>query len=56
MFLWCPKSSLRIPQVFFVSDLFKPKGRRATLLPIPVMKDLVPSADLRDRGSHLIMA
>lgn len=48
-------SFLLAPQVFFVSDLFKAKGRRATLLPIPVMKDLVPPADIRDRG-NLIMA
>lgn len=48
-------SFLLAPQVFFVSDLFKPRGRRATLLPLPVMKDLVPPADIRDRG-NLIMA
>lgn len=50
-------SSLLAPQAFFVSDLFKPKGRRSTLLPIPVIpvKDLVPPADIRDRG-NLIMA
>lgn len=48
-------SSPLAPQVFFVSDLFKLRGRRATLLPLPVMKDLVPPADIRDRG-NLIMA
>ncbi|XP_039999653.1 phospholipid phosphatase 3-like isoform X3 [Xiphias gladius] len=42
--------------VFFVSDLFKPKGRRSTLLPTPVKKDLVPPADIRERSNHLIMA
>lgn len=50
------KSFLLVPQVFFVSDLFKTKGRRSTLLPIPVIKDLVPPTDMRDRSSHLIMA
>ncbi|XP_041660111.1 phospholipid phosphatase 3-like isoform X3 [Cheilinus undulatus] len=42
--------------VFFVSDLFKPKGRRTTLLPTPVKKDLVPPADIRERSNHLIIA
>ncbi|TDH06265.1 hypothetical protein EPR50_G00129240 [Perca flavescens] len=42
--------------VFFVSDLFKPKGRRSTLSPTPVKKDLVPPADNRERSNHLIMA
>ncbi|CAB1448424.1 unnamed protein product [Pleuronectes platessa] len=42
--------------VFCVSDLFKPKGRRSTLLPTPVKKDLVPPADIRERSNHLIMA
>ncbi|XP_033993435.1 phospholipid phosphatase 3-like isoform X2 [Trematomus bernacchii] len=42
--------------VFFVSDLFKPKGRRSTLLPTQVKKDLVPPADISQRSNHLIMA
>ncbi|XP_034411975.1 phospholipid phosphatase 3-like isoform X1 [Cyclopterus lumpus] len=42
--------------VFFVSDLFKFKGRRSTLSPAPVKKDLVPQADIRERSNHLIMA
>ncbi|CAN9503087.1 unnamed protein product [Ophioblennius macclurei] len=42
--------------VFFVSDLFKPKGRRSTLAPTPVKKDLVPAPDIRERSNHLIMA
>uniref|UniRef100_A0A3B4ZFG1 Phospholipid phosphatase 3 n=1 Tax=Stegastes partitus TaxID=144197 RepID=A0A3B4ZFG1_9TELE len=42
--------------VFFVSDLFKPKGRRSALSPTPVKKDLVPAADIRERSNHLIMA
>ncbi|XP_070700885.1 uncharacterized protein [Pempheris klunzingeri] len=42
--------------VFFVSDLFKPKGRRSSLSPTPVKKDLVPAADIRERSNHLIMA
>lgn len=47
---------LSLPQVFYVSDLFKAKGRRSTLLPTPVKKDLVPPADIRERSNHLIMA
>ncbi|XP_056148738.1 phospholipid phosphatase 3-like isoform X2 [Lampris incognitus] len=42
--------------VFFVSDLFKPKGRRSTVSPTLVKKDLVPPADIRERSNHLIMA
>ncbi|KAM8850406.1 phospholipid phosphatase 3-like isoform 1-T1 [Spinachia spinachia] len=42
--------------VFFVSDLFKNKGRRSALLPTPVKKDLLPPADIRERSNHLIMA
>ncbi|XP_028283001.1 phospholipid phosphatase 3-like isoform X1 [Parambassis ranga] len=42
--------------VFFVSDLFKPKGRRSTLSPTPVKKDLVPVTDIRERNNPLIMA
>ncbi|XP_026168903.1 phospholipid phosphatase 3-like isoform X1 [Mastacembelus armatus] len=41
---------------FFVSDLFKFKGRRSVLSPTPVKKDLVPPADIRERSNHLIMA
>ncbi|XP_037537455.1 phospholipid phosphatase 3-like [Nematolebias whitei] len=42
--------------VFFVSDLFKAKGRRSHLCPSAVRKDLLPVADIRERGSHVIMA
>ncbi|KAK5622466.1 Phospholipid phosphatase 3 [Crenichthys baileyi] len=42
--------------VFYVSDLFTPKGRRSTLSQTPVKKDLIPAADIRERGNHLIMA
>ncbi|XP_072220094.1 phospholipid phosphatase 3-like isoform X2 [Leuresthes tenuis] len=42
--------------VFFVSDLFKPKGRRSCPCPPTVKRDLVPTADLRERSNHLIMA
>ncbi|XP_030608423.1 phospholipid phosphatase 3-like isoform X3 [Archocentrus centrarchus] len=42
--------------VFFVSDLFKPKGRRSTLSSTPLKKDLVPAVDIRERSNHLIMA
>ncbi|KAI4809292.1 hypothetical protein KUCAC02_018192 [Chaenocephalus aceratus] len=33
-----------------------PKGRRSTLLPTQVKKDLVPPADISQRSNHLIMA
>lgn len=42
--------------VFYVSDLFQPKGRRSTLSQTPVKKELLPAADIRERGNHLIMA
>uniref|UniRef100_A0A3P9IZD8 Phosphatidic acid phosphatase type 2/haloperoxidase domain-containing protein n=1 Tax=Oryzias latipes TaxID=8090 RepID=A0A3P9IZD8_ORYLA len=42
--------------VFFVSDLFKPKGRHSNLSGTPVKKELVPAADLRERSNPLIMA
>ncbi|XP_028988370.1 phospholipid phosphatase 3-like isoform X2 [Betta splendens] len=42
--------------VFFVSDLFKPKGRCSTMLPTPVKKDLVAPADIRERSNPLVMA
>ncbi|XP_035993853.1 phospholipid phosphatase 3 isoform X2 [Fundulus heteroclitus] len=42
--------------VFFVSDLFRPKGRRSALSQTPVKKDLIPAADIRERGNHLIIA
>uniref|UniRef100_A0A3P8WMM6 Phospholipid phosphatase 3 n=1 Tax=Cynoglossus semilaevis TaxID=244447 RepID=A0A3P8WMM6_CYNSE len=42
--------------VFYVSDLFKAKGRRTAQLPTPVKKDLVSPTDIRERGNHLIMA
>ncbi|XP_030017004.1 phospholipid phosphatase 3-like isoform X2 [Sphaeramia orbicularis] len=42
--------------VFFVSDLFKPKGRRSALSQTPVKKDLVPPPDIRERSNPLIMA
>ncbi|CAL8280890.1 unnamed protein product [Lota lota] len=41
---------------FYVSDLFKPKGRRSTICPMPIKKDLIPPADIRERSNHLIMA
>lgn len=44
------------PQVFFVSDLFKSRGRRSALLPTPVKKELVPPADIRERSNHLMVA
>ncbi|XP_062336725.1 phospholipid phosphatase 3-like isoform X2 [Osmerus eperlanus] len=42
--------------VFFVSDLFKPKGRSCALPPTPVKKDISPPADIRERSNHLTMA
>ncbi|XP_054624137.1 phospholipid phosphatase 3-like isoform X2 [Dunckerocampus dactyliophorus] len=42
--------------VFFVSDLFKAKGRRSALSQAPVRKDLLPTVDIRERSNHLIMA
>ncbi|XP_006786999.1 phospholipid phosphatase 3-like isoform X2 [Neolamprologus brichardi] len=42
--------------VFFVSDLFKPKGRRSTLSSTPLKKELVPAVDIRERSNHLIIA
>ncbi|MEQ2196654.1 Phospholipid phosphatase 3, partial [Xenoophorus captivus] len=42
--------------VFYVSDLFTPKGRRSAVSQTPVKKDLIPAADIRERGNHLIMA
>lgn len=48
--------SLCSPQVFFVSDLFKPKGRRSTLSSTPLKKELVPAIDIRERSNHLIIA
>uniref|UniRef100_A0AAX7SS89 Phospholipid phosphatase 3 n=1 Tax=Astatotilapia calliptera TaxID=8154 RepID=A0AAX7SS89_ASTCA len=42
--------------VFFVSDLFKPKGRRSTLSSTPLKKELVPTVDIRERSNHLIIA
>ncbi|XP_068197367.1 phospholipid phosphatase 3-like isoform X1 [Antennarius striatus] len=42
--------------VFFVSDLFRPRGRRSASSSTPLKKDLVPPADVRERSNHLIMA
>ncbi|MEQ2180624.1 Phospholipid phosphatase 3 [Goodea atripinnis] len=42
--------------VFYVSDLFTPKGRRSAVSQTPVKKDLISAADIRERGNHLIMA
>ena len=44
------------PQAFYVSDLFQPRGRRSTVGPPPLKKDLVPPADIRERSNHLTMA
>ncbi|CAL9689000.1 unnamed protein product [Knipowitschia caucasica] len=40
--------------VFYVSDLFKPKGRRSTVSPLPVKKDIIVPPP--DRSNPLIMA
>lgn len=42
--------------VFFVSDLFKPKGRSCALPPTPVKTSVAPPADIRERTNHLTMA
>ncbi|XP_061902101.1 phospholipid phosphatase 3-like [Entelurus aequoreus] len=43
--------------VFFVSDLFKAKGRRGALpSQTPVRKELLPTVDMRERSNHLILA
>ncbi|XP_061787088.1 phospholipid phosphatase 3-like isoform X2 [Nerophis lumbriciformis] len=43
--------------VFFVSDLFKAKGRRGALSSqTPVRKELLPTVDMRERSNHLILA
>uniref|UniRef100_A0A4W5Q7V1 Phospholipid phosphatase 3 n=1 Tax=Hucho hucho TaxID=62062 RepID=A0A4W5Q7V1_9TELE len=43
--------------VFFVSDLFKPKGRSSALPVTPLIKNPNnPTADIRERSNHLTMA
>jgi hypothetical protein len=45
-----------IPQVFFVSDLFKPKGRSSALPVTPLKNPNNPMADIRERSNHITMA
>ncbi|TSK58132.1 Phospholipid phosphatase 3 [Bagarius yarrelli] len=38
--------------VFYVSDLFKPKVKTVSPPPSPIKKELLPSADIKDRNNH----
>ncbi|XP_014047217.1 phospholipid phosphatase 3-like [Salvelinus fontinalis] len=42
--------------VFFVSDLFKPKGRSSALPVTPLKNPNNPTADIRERSNHITMA
>ncbi|XP_041698700.1 phospholipid phosphatase 3-like isoform X3 [Coregonus clupeaformis] len=42
--------------VFFVSDLFKPRGRSSALPATPVKNPTNPMTDIRERSNHLTMA
>ncbi|XP_029479221.1 phospholipid phosphatase 3-like [Oncorhynchus nerka] len=42
--------------VFFVSDLFKPKGRSSALPVTPLKHPNNPTADIRERSNHITMA
>ncbi|XP_071217567.1 phospholipid phosphatase 3-like isoform X1 [Salvelinus alpinus] len=42
--------------VFFVSDLFKPRGRSSALPVTPVKNPTNPMTDIRERSNHLTMA
>uniref|UniRef100_A0A8C7RWC6 Phosphatidic acid phosphatase type 2/haloperoxidase domain-containing protein n=1 Tax=Oncorhynchus mykiss TaxID=8022 RepID=A0A8C7RWC6_ONCMY len=42
--------------VFFVSDLFKPKGRSSALPVTPLKNPNNPMADIRERSNHITMA
>ncbi|XP_020318817.1 phospholipid phosphatase 3-like [Oncorhynchus kisutch] len=42
--------------VFFVSDLFKPKGRSSALPVTPIKNPNNPMADIRERSNHITMA
>lgn len=39
-------------QVFYVSDLFKPRVKPATPPPSPIKKELLPSSDIIERNNH----
>ncbi|XP_014861700.1 PREDICTED: lipid phosphate phosphohydrolase 3 isoform X2 [Poecilia mexicana] len=41
--------------VFFVSDLFRPKRRWCSVTQMPVKKDCLPPADIREQGNPLTM-
>lgn len=43
---------LCLHQVFYVSDLFKPRVKPATPPPSPIKKELLPSADIIERNNH----
>lgn len=40
------------PQVFYVSDLFKPRVKPATPPPSPIKKELLPSSEIIERNNH----
>lgn len=44
--------SLCVHQVFYVSDLFKPRVKPATPPPSPIKKELLPSSDIIERNNH----
>lgn len=43
---------LCVHQVFYVSDLFKPRVKPATPPPSPIKKELLPSSDIIERNNH----
>lgn len=47
-----PPSHLCVYQVFYVSDLFKPRVKPATPPPSPIKKELLPSSDIIERNNH----
>lgn len=42
----------RVHQVFYVSDLFKPRMKSTTPPPSPIKKELLPSSDIIERNNH----
>lgn len=50
----CPDlaAPLCVHQVFYVSDLFKPRVKPATPPPSPIKKELLPSSDIIERNNH----
>lgn len=52
LFCFLISLSLRVLQVFYVSDLFKPRVKPATPPPSPIKKELLPSGDIIERNNH----